>query len=59
MVFDAYDAGKIISGADGQKFLMPGQKAGKVKITEVLRDKAEAVILTGSDVKAGSILKIR
>ncbi len=59
MVFDAYDAGKIISGSDGQKFFMPGQKAGTVKIKDVFRDKAEAVILTGSDVKAGSIIKIR
>ena len=59
MVFDAYDAGKIISGADGQKFFMPGQKAGTVKITDVFRDKAEAVILTGSDVKAGSVIKIK
>jgi len=59
MVFDAYDAGKIISGADGQKFFMPGQKTGTVKITDLFRDKAEAVILTGSDVKAGSVIKIR
>ena len=59
IVFDAYDAGKIISGAGGQKFFMPGQKAGTVKITGVFQDKAEAVILTGSDVKAGSVLKIR
>jgi len=59
MVFDAYDAGKIISGAGGQKFFMPGQKIGTVKITDVSRDKAEAVILTGSDIKAGSVIKIR
>ena len=59
MVFDVYDAGKIISGADGQKFFMPGQKAGTVKITDVLRDKAEAAILTGSDVKTGSVIKTR
>lgn len=58
MVFDAYDAGEIISGADGQKFFMPGQKAGTVKITGVFRDKAEAVILTGENIKAGSVLKI-
>ncbi|TRZ52835.1 hypothetical protein D4R99_02010 [bacterium] len=59
MVFDAYDAGKIISGAGGQKFFMPGQKTGTVKITDVFRDKAEAVILTGDNIKAGSVLKIR
>ncbi len=59
MVFDAYDAGKIISGAGGQKFFMPGQKAGTVKITDVLRDKAEAVVLTGDNIKAGSVLKVR
>lgn len=57
MVFDAYDAGKIISGADGQKFFMPGQKTGAVKITDVFRDKAEAIVLTGRDITAGSILR--
>ena len=59
MVFDAYEAGKIISGADGQKFFMPGQKSGTVKITDVFRDKAEAVVLTGSNVNTGSVIKIR
>ncbi|RPH52806.1 MAG: hypothetical protein EHM85_01515 [Desulfobacteraceae bacterium] len=57
MVFDAYDAGKIISGADGQKFVMPGQKAGTVKVTAVSRDKAEAVVLTGSNINARSVLR--
>ncbi|OQW99657.1 MAG: hypothetical protein BWK74_01735 [Desulfobacteraceae bacterium A6] len=59
MVFDAYDAGKIISGADGQKFFMPGQKTGTVKITDVFMDKAEAAILTGDNIKTGSVIKIR
>ncbi len=59
MVFDAYDAGKIISGANGQKYFMPGQKSGTVRIADVFRDKAEAVVLTGSNIKAGSIIKIR
>jgi len=59
MVFDAYDAGIIISGADGQKFFMPGQKTGSVKITDVFMDKAEAAILTGDNIKAGSVIKIR
>ncbi len=59
MVFDVYDAGKIISGAGGQKFFMPGQKTGTVKIADVFRDKAEAVILTGDNIKAGSVLKVR
>ena len=59
MVFDAYDAGKIISGANGQKFFMPGQKAGTVKITDVFKDKAEAVVLTGGNINAGSVLRPR
>ncbi|MBU1181107.1 MAG: hypothetical protein KKE00_00115 [Proteobacteria bacterium] len=59
MVFDAYDAGKIISGAGGQKFFMPGQKTGTVKIVNVFRNKAEAVVLTGDNIKAGSVLKIK
>jgi len=59
MVFDAYDAGKIISGANGQKYFMPGQKSGTVRIADVFRDKAEAVVLTGSNIKTGSVLKIK
>lgn len=57
MVFDAYEAGKFFSGADGQKYFMPGQKAGTVKITGVSRDRAEAVILTEGNVTTGSILR--
>jgi hypothetical protein len=59
MIFEVYDSGKIISGAGGQRFFMPGKKSGTVRITEVSEDRAEAVVLTGENIRAGSILKGR
>ncbi len=59
LVLEAHDSGKIITGAGGQRFFMPGKKAGMVKITDVFRDKAEAVAVAGENIRVGSILKVR
>lgn len=56
-IFDVYDSAKIIKGADGQRFFIPGNKAGKLKITAVYPDRAEAVSISDMDIKEGSLIR--
>ncbi|RPH50984.1 MAG: lipopolysaccharide transport periplasmic protein LptA [Desulfobacteraceae bacterium] len=43
----------LIVGVQGHRFLVPGPKAGEVKITEVFDDSAEAMIVSGNLIKEG------
>lgn len=58
-ILDVYESGKIIQGKGGRRFFMPGLKTGEIKITAVYPDKAQAVLVTGDTIKAGSSVGIK
>ncbi|MBA3034930.1 MAG: lipopolysaccharide transport periplasmic protein LptA [Desulfobacterium sp.] len=56
MVFEVF-GNKVVNGVENQKFLVPGAKAGEIKITNVLDNSSEAVKISGSALKEGYVLK--
>ncbi len=56
--FDIYSAGTILEGAGGQRFHIPGQKCGELKITNVTSKTAQA-LLTKGKMKQGDYIKIK
>lgn len=55
-LFDVYEI-KTVEGFQGSKFYLPGTKTGKIQITKVYPDNAEAVLVEGTKVRAGSMIK--
>ncbi|MEJ2657873.1 MAG: FlgT C-terminal domain-containing protein [Desulfobacterales bacterium] len=52
-LFDVYDSNGIFEGAGGQRFFVPGLKTGEIKVTTVYPDAAEAILVSGHDIRAG------
>ncbi|MBU1712634.1 MAG: lipopolysaccharide transport periplasmic protein LptA [Proteobacteria bacterium] len=57
-VFEVY-GNNLLEGKDGQKFYIPGPKAGVIKITAVNKESSEAVIVTGDSVKIGYTIRAK
>ncbi len=58
-VLEVFDSSEIIQGADGQRFIMPGPKTGRIKITAVYDYSAQAVIDAGSEARVGNVVKTK
>jgi len=56
-ILDVYDTGSIIKGVEGRQFLVPGSKAGEIKLTTVYADNSEAVLVSGKVAGIGSTVK--
>lgn len=52
-LFEVFDSSGVFEGTDGHRFFLPGLKAGEIKITAVYPDTAEAVLVSGHDIRAG------
>lgn len=57
--FDVFDTSRVLKGISGQRYIVPGQKIGEIKITEVEADKARAVIVTNRGIKPGSSVRVK
>ncbi len=57
IVLDAFDSSKIITGVNGQRYIVPGLKIGEVKVQTVYPDRSEAEAVLGDDIQEGSILR--
>ncbi len=57
-VFEVY-GNSLLEGKDGQKFYIPGSKAGLIKITAVNKEDSEAMLVTGDSVKKGYTIKAK
>lgn len=55
-VFEVY-VNSLLEGKDGQKFYIPGSRAGMIKITAVNKNDSEAILVTGDSVKKGYIIR--
>jgi hypothetical protein len=58
-LFDVFDNSGVFKGAGGQRFFIPGVKVGEIKITSVYPDTAEAVLLSGHDIRAGFSIRTK
>jgi hypothetical protein len=58
-VFDVFDCSGIFKGANGQRFFIPGLKIGEIKVTTVNPDTAEAKLVSGHDIRAGSSIRTK
>jgi len=56
-LFEVYDSSSIFEGIEGHRFFKPGSKTGEIKITVVYPDSAEAIIVSGHDIRPGSCLQ--
>jgi len=57
-VFEVY-GNSLLEGKDGQKFYIPGSKAGVIKITAVNKEDSEAILVAGDSVKTGYTIKAK
>ncbi len=55
-VFSVYDV-KVIEGASGHNFIVPGLKTGEVILTEVSASQSRATLISGDGIREGSSIK--
>jgi hypothetical protein len=58
-LFNVFDSSNIFKGAGGQRFFIPGSKIGEIKITAVNPDTAEAMLVSGHDIRAGLTIRTK
>ncbi|MFC1828723.1 hypothetical protein ACFL0O_03820 [Thermodesulfobacteriota bacterium] len=52
-ILDVHENENIIDGVSGQQFFVPGLKIGEIEIIAVYPERAEAIMVSGDDIKAG------
>jgi len=52
-IFEVYNSTDTFQGVEGHRFFIPGLKTGEIKITAVYPDTAEAIRISGQDIRAG------
>lgn len=57
-IFEVYNCTETFQGAGGHRFFIPGLKTGEIKITEVYPDTAEAIRISGSDIRVGFSIRL-
>lgn len=57
--FDVYDSSGVLQGAEGHRFFIPGLKTGEIKLTSVFANTAEAVRISGQDIRKGSSIRLK
>jgi hypothetical protein len=58
-LFNVFDSSGIFKGVGGQRFFIPGPKIGEIKVTEVNPDTAEAMLVSGHDIRAGLTIRTK
>ncbi len=54
---EVFDSSRILEGAGGQRFFVPGLKIGEIEIIAVTEDRLEAKLVSGEDIKKGSMVR--
>lgn len=52
-IFEVYNSTDTFQGIEGHRFFIPGLKTGEIEITAVYPDTAEAVRISGQDIRTG------
>ena len=58
-LFDVFDNSSIFEGLEGHRFFKPGHKTGEIKITAVYPDTAEAILVSGHDIRPGFCIQLK
>ena len=58
LILYVYRSETVIRGVDEQQFYLPGKHTGIIKIVAISDDQAEAVLLSGSAVQPGDLVKL-
>jgi hypothetical protein len=58
-LFDVFDSSSIFEGLEGHRFFKPGHKTGEIKITAVYPDTAEAILVSGHDIRPGFCIQLK
>jgi hypothetical protein len=56
-ILETFDGGRIIEGAGGQRFFVPGLKIAEIEIVAITEDRLEAKLVSGGDIKRGSTVR--
>jgi hypothetical protein len=57
-VLDVFDAGRVIQGQGGSRFLAPGIKIGEIEVSDTA-GRLSARILSGTQISAGCMVKLK
>jgi hypothetical protein len=55
---DLLDSSSVIESETGQRFFKPGTRIGTIRVTAVHEEHAEAEILSGENISAGSLVRV-
>jgi hypothetical protein len=58
-VFEVLGTGETIASASGRSLALLGPKAGEIKVTEVMKDRALASVQEGSSFRAGQVIRFK
>ena len=56
-ILEVFDGSRIMEGLGGQHFFVPGLKIGEIEIVAITANRLEAKLVSGNDVKKGSIVR--
>jgi hypothetical protein len=56
-ILEVYDSSRIIEGAGGQRFYVPGLKSGEIEISVLTENEAEATLVSGDSIQPGSTVR--
>ena len=56
-ILEVFDGSRIIKGAGGQRFFVPGLKISEIEIVAITEDRLEAKLVSGGDIKRGSTVR--
>ncbi len=58
-ILEVNDNRMILNGANGEKFYLPGQKKGEIRLTAVFPDRSEAVAVSNNGIRTGDSVQIK
>jgi hypothetical protein len=56
-ILEVYDSSRIIEGAGGQRFYVPGLKSAEIEISALTENEAEAMLVSGDSIQPGSTVQ--
>jgi len=58
-VLNVYNSFEIIDGSQEQQFFSPGAKSAEIRITAIYPDRAQATLISGDPLRAGSSVRMK
>ena len=56
-ILEVFDGSRIMEGVGGQRFFVPGFKIGEIEIVTISKDRLEAKLISGEEIKTGSTVR--